>query len=154
MRVTFHKLNDGWNAEPNAPEPSVELQGEDLLLKFFVNPWQFPEFEEDEIGILRFVRCERYRLGSTNDEGWYLGQCRFSKLAPDWGEFNLVRGDAELLDAPRDWQTIRSQSGSGNHFLFYFRSNTFECLAERCEIERSAANSLIRTREELTFSPE
>ena len=63
----------------------VELHGVDIVLKFFVNPFQFREFKEEEVGVLRFVRCERYRLGSTNDEGWYLGQCRFSKLAPEWG---------------------------------------------------------------------
>jgi hypothetical protein len=154
METTFHMLNEGWNADPNVPVPSVEIQGEDVLLKFFINPFQFPEFQEDEIGILRFVRCQRYRLGSTNDEGWYLGQCRFSKLAPAWGEFYLVRGDAELLDAPTDWQTNSSQSGLGNHFLFYFRDNTFECRAERCEIEASAVNSLIRTRKELASLPE
>jgi len=154
MKVTFCKLNEGWNADPNVPEPSVEVQDEDVLLKFFVNPWEFPEFKEDETGLLRFVGCKRYRLGPTNDEGWYLGQCRFSKLAPGWGEFYLVNGDAELLDAPEDWHAIRQQGVSGKHFLFYFRSNTFECVAERCEIEPSLVNSLIRTGKELASSRE
>jgi len=146
MRATFQKLNAGWNAEPNAPSPSVEVQGEDLLLRFLVTPWQFPEFKEDEVGVLRFVKCQRYRLGNTNDEGWHMGQCRFSKLAPEWGEFYLVQGDAELLDAPVDWQSVHLQSGRGRHFLFYFRDETFECIAEHCEIESSVANSLKRTR--------
>ena len=146
MKATFKKLNEGWNAEPNVPVPSVEVQGEDVLLKFFVNPWQFSEFNEDEIGILRFVQCERYRLGFTNDEGWYLGQCRFSKLAPEWGEFYLIQGDAALLDAPKDWQHVLPQNGAGRHFLFYFRSDTFECVADHCIIEPSVDNSLIRTR--------
>ena len=154
MKATFQKLNEGWNAEPNAPFPSVEVQGEDVLLKFRVNPWQFPEFKRDEIGILRFVRCQRYRLGSTNDHGWYLGQCRFSKLAPEWGEFYLVQGDAALLDAPVDWQSVRPQTGAGRHFLFYFRDETFECVAEHCTIEASAANSLIRERKVIASMPE
>jgi|HubBroStandDraft_1064217.scaffolds.fasta_scaffold01586_4 hypothetical protein len=149
MKAAFQKLNDGWNAEPNAPFPTVEVQGDDVLLKFLVNPFRFPEFKEDEIGILRFVRCERYRLGSTNDEGWYLGQCRFSKLAPEWGVFYLVQGDAALLDAPKDWRYVRPQSGARRHFLFYFRDGTFECLAENCDIEPSVANSLTRTRKVL-----
>jgi hypothetical protein len=33
----FYQLNDGRNAEPNAPSSSVELQGDDLVLKSFVN---------------------------------------------------------------------------------------------------------------------
>jgi hypothetical protein len=154
MKTTFHKLNEGWNAEPNVPVPSIEVQGEDVLLRFFVNPWQFPEFKEDEIGILRFVRCQRYRLGSTNDHGWYLGQCRFSNLAPDWGEFYLVQGDAALLDEPKDWRSVRPQSSTGRHFLFYFRDDTFECVAEHCNIEPSVANSLMRTRKVLAGLPE
>ena len=154
MKTIFHKLNEGWNAEPSAPNPSVEVHDEDILLKFFVNPWQFPEFKEDEIGILRFVRCARYRLGRTNDEGWHLGQCRFSKVAPEWGELYLVQGDAALLDAPEDWQAVRPQSGAGKHFLFYFRDETFECVAEHCIVEPSVANSLIRTRKEIASAPE
>jgi hypothetical protein len=151
MKASFQKLNNGWNAQPNAPFPSVEVQADDVLLKFCVNPFQFPEFQEDEIGILRFVRCERYRLGSTNDHGWYLGQCRFSKLAPEWGEFYLVQGDAALLDAPKDWRSVRSPNGAGRHFLFYFRDETFECIAEHCTIERSEVNSLFRTRKVLAL---
>jgi len=154
MRVTFHKLNNGWNAEPNAPVPSVEVQDEDVLLKFFVNPFRFPEFLEEELGILRFVRCQRYRLGSTNDEGWYLGQCRFSRFAPEWGQFYMVQGDADLLDAPNDWQSVGPQIAAGRHFLFYFRDSTFECVAEHCKIEPSEANSLMRTRKMLAFPPE
>jgi hypothetical protein len=151
MKATFQKLNKGWNAEPNAPFPSVEIQGDDVLLQFYVNPFLFPDFREDEIGILRFVRCERYRLGSTNDHGWYLGQCRFSKLVPDWGEFYLVEGNAALLNSPKDWRSVGPQTGTERHFLFYFRDETFECVAEHCTIELSEVNSLIRTRKVLAL---
>jgi hypothetical protein len=154
MKATFHKLNDGWNAEPNAPLPSVEVQGEDVLLKFFVNPFRFPEFLDEEIGILRFVKCERYRLSYLNDEGWHLGQCRFSRLAPEWGQLYVVQGDADLLNAPNDWQSVCPQIGAGRHFLFYFRDNTFECVAEQCNIEPSEVNSLSRTRKKLALAPE
>ena len=144
MNPTFQRLNDGWNAEPNAPHPRIEVHDHDIVLKFFVNPFQYPEFEEEEIGVLRFVRCERYRLGSTNDEGWYLGQCRFSQLAPEWGEFYIVQGDAALLEAPKDWQHLLAASGHGRHFLFYFRDDTFECVAQKCIIEPTPNNALHR----------
>lgn len=153
MHTSFFQLNEGWNAEPNAPEPAIEIQGPDLLLSFYVNAFQYYEFEEEEIGILRFVHCERYRLGSTNDEGWYQGQCRFSKLAPAWGEFYLVQGDSALLNAPQDWKTVGPASGHGQHLLFYFRDNTFECVTEQCLIEPIANNSLQRTGKKLRFSP-
>jgi hypothetical protein len=152
MNPTFVQINEDWNAEPNAPHPAVKVQEQDVLLKFFINAFQFAEFEEGEVAILRFGHCERYRLGSTNDEGWYRGQCRFSKLAPAWGEFYIVHGDAALLEAPQDWNTIGPFTGHGKHFLFYFRDNTFECIADECIIEPTANNSLQRTGKKLSFS--
>jgi hypothetical protein len=154
MKTVFRKLNEGWNAEPNVPRPAIEVQDEDIVLKFLVNPFQFPEFVEGEVGVLRFVRCERYRLGSPNDEGWYLGQCRFSTLAPKWGEFYMVQGDAALLEAPEDWRLVRPLSGAGRHFLFYFRDDTFECVAKQCIMESSGDNSLHRSGKVLPQLPE
>jgi hypothetical protein len=150
MKPEFLQLNLGWNAEPNAPEPDVEVQGFDIILRFYVNPFKFKEFEEDEVGFLRFVNCERYRLGSTNDEGWYGGQCRFSQIAPKWGEFYEVSGDSEALKGPTDWHVLNTSTvGEHHHFLFYFRDNTFECVAERCVIESRDDNALQRTRKHL-----
>jgi hypothetical protein len=39
-------------------------------------------------------------LGRTNDEGWYLGQCRFSKVAPTWGEFYHVQAISNWSPRP------------------------------------------------------
>ena len=49
----FLQLNLGWNGEPNAPDPQVEVLGRDIVLRFYVNPFQFEEFEEDELGFIR-----------------------------------------------------------------------------------------------------
>jgi hypothetical protein len=143
MKPHFLLLNHGWNAEPNAPDPRVEVVGTDILLRFYVNAFQFEEFEEDEIGFLRFVNCVRFRLGPTNDEGWYRGQCRFSKIAPEWGEFYEIFGDDTSTNGPTDWRGVSTNStGQLHHFLFYFRDNTFECVAERCVIEACDDNAL------------
>ncbi len=144
--VTFVKLNHGWNAEPSVPLPTVAADGEDLLLKFVVNPYMFQEFREGELGILRFVEVEKYRLGDINDEGWYLGQCRFSKLAPEWGEFYRVVGPASLLDAPTDWQILGVRTDTAKHYVFYFRDDMFECVAHKCVIVPVQENSLFRMR--------
>ena len=126
----FTKLNFGWNAEPNAPEPKVTVQGSDVWLDFLVNPFQFREFSEDETLRLCFRNVVRWRLGETNDEGWYRGQCRFSEDAPAWGEFYEVKGDLKLEAAP-DWVELRPPGEHGTrHFLFYLRDETFECTAE------------------------
>ena len=93
MSTVFTKLSVGWNAEPNAPNPQVQIWEHDVVLSFHVNPFIYHQFKAEDIGQLRFRNCRRYRLGSVNDEGWYRGQCRFSKLAPTWGEFYEIRGD-------------------------------------------------------------
>lgn len=90
MNPTFVQLNIGWNAQPNAPNPEARLEGADVVLRFDMNPYQFQDFHDEEKGFLRFVNCSQFRMGATNDEGWYRGQCRFSKIAPSWGEFYAI----------------------------------------------------------------
>jgi hypothetical protein len=123
----FRQLKDGWNAEPNAPDPRVQVAGGDVVVTFLMNPFQFPQFNPEDVGRLRFVSCQRYRLGATNDEGWYRGQCRFSKVAPSWGEFYEVGGDLRLAECPDLWVDVGPAPASPRHFLFYFRDETFEC---------------------------
>jgi len=125
----FLQLNHGWNAEPNAPDAQVVVAGSTVDLRFLMNPFQFPEYSEEDVGVISFVGCWRWRYGATNDEGWYRGQCRFSGVAPAWGEFYQVEGDL-LLDsprAPRDWKVLGPQREDTQHFLFYLRDGTFEC---------------------------
>jgi hypothetical protein len=123
----FRQLNHGWNAEPNAPDPQISVNGTDVLLSFWMNPFQFPEFVKDDSGTLKFSGCVRYRLGGTNDEGWYRGQCRFSKSAPAWGDFYEVVGDLRLSECPNDWVRLALVTEGHRHFLFYLRDETFEC---------------------------
>ena len=125
--TTFRRLNDGWNAEPNAPDPGVRVEGRDVIVSFRMNAYQFPQFSSEDVGRLRFVCCQRYRLGATNDEGWYRGQCRFSTLAPQWGEFYEVGGDLRLAECPEDWVVVDPSQKLSRHFLFYFRDETFDC---------------------------
>ena len=151
MTTTFTKLNNGWNAAPNGDDPHVSIEGTDLVFEFLLNELQYPEYKKAEKGILRFHGCWRYRLSETNDEGWYRGQCRFSRLAPEWGYFYEVHGDLLLDAAPNpeafydvqrkvhfdtfslDWITIGKQGVSSHHFLFYLRDQTFECDASAWE---------------------
>jgi hypothetical protein len=141
---SFRQLNDGWNAEPNAPAPVVERSGPDLLLRFTLNAFKFTQFAEEEVGILRFVDCARHRLGATNDEGWYRGQCRFSRYAPAWGEFYEIGGVVSSLGEPDDWIVSGPDKASCRHFLFYFRDETFECFAVDWLFEVDPHNALFR----------
>lgn len=126
--LEFLKLNVGWNAHPNIPEPEVTLDGTVLRLKFLLNPYAY-RAAQGETGMLTFMGCEAWRLGSVNDEGWYLGQCRYGKAAAGWGEFYELVGNDEARYLPEDWMSVSGASRGSRHFLFYLRDETFECLA-------------------------
>jgi hypothetical protein len=135
MSIEFIKLNKDWNAEPNSPDEKVFVERADVVLEFTVNPWAYEGFDEEERAQLIFMTCSKYRLGPTNDEGWYRGECRFGKLAPDWGEFYLVKGSLASIVEATDWVEI-SKNRSENHYLFYLRDCTFECEAKDFQFQR------------------
>jgi hypothetical protein len=105
------------------------VDGETLVLTFYLNPWVFQGFNLGDRGELRFAKCWRHSMEGTNDEGWWRGQCRFSRLAPDWGEFYELEGDLRLDRLPEGYWILESEPRSTNtrHFLFYFKDETFEC---------------------------
>jgi len=139
LAPTFLKLNADWNAEPNAPAPEIEQSGGAIVLRFYLN------HVEEDVGALIFVGCSRWRLGPTNDEGWYMGQCRYSRTAPAWGEFYEVIGDDPKRDAPNDWHPIAPDATGDRHFLFYMRDNTFECMAADWSFKQDELDTLRRT---------
>ena len=140
----FVKLNHGWNAEPNAPEPWVEVDGEDLVLGFALNSFIYDTFEADDIGYIRFHSCSRFRFSDVNDEGWYRGQCRFSALAPEWGKFYEVIGDFKDQAHNIVWTQQAPAMGKQRNFLFYFRDNAFEGSAQDWSIDTRYENALKR----------
>jgi hypothetical protein len=136
VTTTFLRLNRDWNAEPNAPDPRVRVEGADVVLDFVANHQRYRQFAEEQRIRLRFRSATRYRLGPTNDEGWYGGQCRFSRIAPAWGEFYEVAGDLKLEWCPEGWVFLEEPTVEGRrHFLFYLRDETFECTAKDWVLE-------------------
>jgi len=123
----FIRLNDGWNAEPNAPEPHTALDGTTLILNMRPNPYLYQSFRNVETIQVGFADCSKYRFTSINDEGWYRGQCRFSGLAPEWGEFYEVTGDTRDELEPTAW--VEAGGDGTRHFHFYLRDETLEVKA-------------------------
>ena len=138
--LAFEHLNLDWNAEPNAPQPVVMVSGADVRVAFYLNPWAYLA-DEGERGRLIFKDCTRWRLGETNDEGWYRGQCRYSKIAPGWGEFYELTGSDDQQPWPTDWQELAASASRQRHFLFYFRDETFECFAATWSFESTAESA-------------
>ena len=134
MATQFKKLNHDWNAEPNAPDIKVSTDDSGITLSFLANPFQFPDFDNGQMIELRFSDVWRYGIGTINDEGWYRGQCRFSKSVRRWGEFYCVTGDLMIDKFDGDWQILTDAPKQDlKHYLFYFRDCNFECDATKWE---------------------
>ena len=123
--TSFTRLNDGWNAELNAPDLKVRVEGTD------------PAVVQDEPPAVSRVRrgatsvsCAHAVLGgiasATNDKAGTWAACRFSGTRPR-GEFYEVSGDLRLGQCPDDW--IQPPSGTQRHATF---CSTFEmtCLSD------------------------
>lgn len=134
-KMKFIRHNNGWDAEPNAPMPSVEVLETvpEIKLSFYLNSFIHEDVEEGDKGVLEFINCYQYRLGATNDEGFYRGQCRFYKTGVEWGNFYNIINSTWKRDFPSDKIIVDStliNNPSLNHYLFYFRDETFECIAQ------------------------
>ncbi len=123
----FHHLNTGWNAAPNTPNPRVALEDRDLLVTFAPNRYQFRRYEGVQDIALRFWDCSRYRVTAVNDHGWYGQHCRFSGLAPAWGEFYEITGNTRDGLDTTPW--VEAAGSGERHFHFYFRDEALEVKA-------------------------
>src|SRR4051812_46334239 len=87
LAMRWTKLNTTFDAQPNAPHPRVGIEGDIVRVRFFLNPFIWEDIQDDDEAELIFEGVTMYRLGETNDEGFYRGQCRFSKTGIPWGQF-------------------------------------------------------------------
>lgn len=98
------------------------------------------DINEKDIGILEFNNCYKYRLSPNNDEG----QCRFLNTDIELGNFYEIIHSNWINDFPTDGIII-DNTLKGNqalqHYLFYFRDETFECIAISHCFSIKAANS-------------
>lgn len=141
--MKFKQLNNKWGAEPNAPDPNIIIEEEKLILRFYLNAFIYSDYEEEDIGSLEFDNCYMYRLGATNDEGFYKGQCRFSDSGIKWGEFYLLEDSGWEDSFPSDsiYNNKYIDKKTLKHYLFYFRDETFECMASDYNFKVLKANS-------------
>jgi hypothetical protein len=104
-----------------------------------LNPFIRDDVNDGDEAALLFHDVFMYRLGSTNDEGFYRGQCRFSHSGIPWGEFYELQESDWQRTFPNDRIVVQPKLGSDlhlKHYLFYFRDETFECIARSFEFRR------------------
>jgi hypothetical protein len=148
LRFVELELGQGWAAEPNAPDPEVSVAASSVDVRFrsyrpvrdakpsgifkALNLFSKagPRFDE-AWSTLSFIGCTRWRWDETNDHKWYEvdGHGRYSGIAPDWGKFYELIGHDPIRDAV-PWETIRADTANSRHFLYYFRDETLEFMAE------------------------
>ncbi|MEP4199345.1 MAG: hypothetical protein ABJL99_27275 [Aliishimia sp.] len=124
---TFTRLNEDWNAHPNDVGLKIEQRGQMLLAHMKPNPYVYRQYEKIPEITVRFEGCERYRVTPINDHGWYGGQCRFSGLAPSWGEFYEISGNTRDDMDPTLW--VKMEGAGARHFHFYLRDEALEVKA-------------------------
>jgi len=148
LKFLEQQLGQGWAAEPNAPEPQVSVADSSVNVRFrSCRPMRdkerlgmakalslfskaSPKFDE-AWGTLSFIDCTRWRWDGTNDHEWYKvdGHGRYSGIAPHWGKFYELIGHDPIRDAV-PWETIRADTANSRHFLYYFRDETLEFMAD------------------------
>ncbi|AZN99244.1 hypothetical protein EJ066_20095 [Mesorhizobium sp. M9A.F.Ca.ET.002.03.1.2] len=132
--LSFRHLNLDWNAEPNAPDVELTVEGNTVQLTFRLNPWAY-DASKGEKGTLRFIGCSRWRWDSTNDHAWFAGEGLYAGNAPKWGEFYEVIGDSRPT-SEHDWEVLSPDGPKSRQFLFYFRDEAIEVISEDWSLSR------------------
>lgn len=134
-KITFEQLNINWNAEPNAPELNITIDNTNVIIEFYINTFAYEGFSESQKAKITFYNCYQYRIGPPNDEGFYCyDQSRYKKYGVKWGEFYLVH-NSDWKDNFPNPINVGGSKDELNHYLFYFKDETFECIASSYRIE-------------------
>jgi len=135
MRWT--KLNTTFDADPvDSPRVLAGERGVQVII--WMNPSEEHDVLEGEKAEIYFRGAHCFRVGSPNDEGFYRGQCRFSKSGLPWGAFYELHESGWETTFPVDKRIISPASSHANlkHYLWHFHDETFECIAEYYEFRR------------------
>jgi hypothetical protein len=134
--MTYTQITTDWNADPNDPQVKLSVDNSSVTLNFYLNCFQFDNFHEGDKAKLTFLNCHKYSFNTMNDEGYYRGQYRYKYTELPWGEFYKLDTDWQT-DFPNKHTVLDKipDTEKQNHYIFFFRDNTFECVAENYRIE-------------------
>ena len=129
-------LTKDWNAEPNAPEVELSVDNTTVTLDFYLNAFLYDTFQEEDKAKVTFYNCHKYSFNTMNDEGYFMGQYRYNNFRLPWGEFYMLDTDWQT-DFPANPIILNNAVNKEkmNHYIFFFKSNTFECVAEDYKVE-------------------
>ncbi len=129
--MKYEKLNINWNADPNSPMPKISRIDDGISIKFYLNSFIYEHIGKEDKGLIKFYNVYKYRLGTTNDEGYFYGQFRYKNDQLPWGEFYQLEDSDWLKDFPDDEIILNDTIDHKElrHFIFFFKDETFECIA-------------------------
>ena len=132
--IYYVRITTNWNAHSVSPEIELQLQGLNLLMTIFLNAYVFDGFEEGDKANILFKNCSKYSLNICNDEGYYYGQYRTNPSELPWGEFYEIKSGLDR-EFPEPIVNLTMDNSNKRHFIFFFKDETFECLAEDFQVE-------------------
>ena len=103
-------------------------------MTIFLNYYVFDNFKEGDKAKIIFQNCSKYSLNTCNDEGYYYGQYRTNPNELPWGEFYEIK-DGLNREFPEPITELSNDNNDKRHFIFFFKDETFECLADNYKIE-------------------
>ncbi|MBC5864685.1 hypothetical protein [Flavobacterium turcicum] len=134
QKIDYIQLTTDWNADPVSPEIELSLDGENLIMDIYLNHYVFENFKEGDKAKILFKNCAEYSLNTCNDEGYYYGQYRTNPNKLPWGQFYEIKSGLDR-NMPNPIVKIDSNNFYTKHFIFFFKDETFECLASEYELE-------------------
>ncbi|WP_374951661.1 hypothetical protein [Mucilaginibacter sp.] len=139
--MKFTKLNIDWNADLGAPEEKIFIIDDTVVVEFFLNCSIYKRFSENDRGKLTFTKCHKYFTGGTNDEGYFMGQHRYNDDDLPWGQFYKLETDWNTEFAADAVLLGEVDANTElNHYLFFFKDSTFECVAASFKVEFILSN--------------
>jgi hypothetical protein len=133
-KIHYIQITTDWNADPVSPEIELNKEGNDLIMDIYLNHFKFESQKEGDKAKIRFTNCVEYSLNTCNDEGYYYGQYRTTPNELPWGEFYEIKSGLDR-NMPDPIVTITNDNSPKKHFIFFFKDETFECLASGYELK-------------------
>ena len=133
-KINYNRISIDWNADPISPEIELNQIGFDLTMDIYLNHYAFENYKVGDKAKIRFINCSIFSLNTCNEEGYYYGQYRTNANELPWGEFYEIKSGLSR-ELPEPVVQLSTDLINKRHFLFFFKDETFECLADDFKVE-------------------
>lgn len=146
MSLSFTKLNNTYSPDPNGARPLINIYEKIVSIRFDLDSINYKQFTREQLGEITFTDCLMFRVGSPNDEGFFIDPKNPSKRNNsrwNYTDFPNLNFHNFYCVENSDWKTTfgphaflnKELTEKGHtdadfkHFLFLMKDGTFECIA-------------------------